>query len=78
MNDMFLAVAKSIQDNSLSSSRYGKIFVLRDLLIDINTLENIDTATILKIKILIEGKINGIKKDIRNNQQFNDPSLDSL
>tara|TARA_R100000544_G_C2190009_1_gene41175 strand:+ start:112 stop:348 length:237 start_codon:yes stop_codon:yes gene_type:complete len=78
MNDMFLAVAKSIQDNSLSSSRYGKIFVLRNLLIDINTLENIDTATILKIKILIEGKINGIKKDIRNNQQFNDPSLDSL
>ena len=78
MTDMFLEVAKSIQDNSLSSSRYGKIFVLRDLLIDINSLENIDTATILKIKILIEGKINGIKKDIRNNQQFNDPSLDSL
>ena len=27
---------------------------------------------------LIEGKINGIKKDIKNNQQFEDPFLDSM
>ena len=78
MTDMFLEVAKSIQDTSTTSSRYGKIFALRDLLTEINTLKDIDTATKLKIKILIEGKINGIKKDIKNNQQFEDPFLDSM
>jgi hypothetical protein len=78
MTDMFLEVAKSIQDSSLSSTRHGKLFALRDLLTEINTLKDIDTATKLKIKILIEGKINGIKKDIKNNQQFEDPFLDSM
>tara|TARA_Y100001937_G_scaffold34158_1_gene48757 strand:+ start:419 stop:646 length:228 start_codon:yes stop_codon:yes gene_type:complete len=75
---MFLEVAKSIQDSSVSSTRHGKLFALRDLLTEINTLKDIDTATKLKIKILIEGKINGIKKDIKNNQQFEDPFLDSM
>ena len=78
MTDTFLEVAKSIQDSSLSSTRHGKLFALRDLLTEINTLKDIDTATKLKIKILIEGKINGIKKDIKNNQQFEDPFLDSM
>tara|TARA_R100001594_G_scaffold25741_1_gene50206 strand:- start:766 stop:1002 length:237 start_codon:yes stop_codon:yes gene_type:complete len=78
MTDMFLEVAKSIQDSSVSSTRHGKLFALRDLLTEINTLKDIDTATKLKIKILIEGKINGIKKDIKNNQQFEDPFLDSM
>jgi len=76
--DMFFDIAKSIQDTSATSSRYGKIFVLRDLLSEIETLKDIDTASKLKIKILIEGKINGIKKDIKNNQVVNDPFLDSM
>ena len=78
MTDMFLEVAKSIQDSSISSTRHGKLFAVRDLLTEINTLKDIDTATKLKIKILIEGKINGIKKDIKNNQKFDDPFLDSM
>ena len=78
MTDTFLEVAKSIQDSSISSTRHGKLFALRDLLTEINTLKDIDTATKLKIKILIEGKINGIKKDIKNNQQFEDPFLDNM
>ena len=78
MTDTFLEVANSIQDSSISSTRHGKLFALRDLLTEINTLKDIDTATKLKIKILIEGKINGIKKDIKNNQQFEDPFLDSM
>ena len=74
----FLEVAKSIQDTSTSSTRYGKIFALRDLLSEINSLKDINTATALKIKILIEGKINGIKKDIKNNQKFADQFLDKM
>ena len=76
--DMFFDIAKNINNAQQSSSRYGKLFVLRDLLNEINTLKDIDTATKLKIKILIEGKINGIKKDIKNNQVINDPFLDSM
>ena len=79
MTDMFLEVAKSIQDTSATATRYGRLFALRDLLTEINSLkENINTATALKIKILIEGKINGIKKDIKNNQKFDDPFLDKM
>jgi len=76
--DMFFDVAKNINNAQQSSSRYGKLFALRDLLSEINTLKDIDTATTLKIKILIEGKIKGIKKDIKNNQVINDPFLDSM
>ena len=76
--DMFFDIAKNINNASQSSSRYGKLIALRDLLSEINSLKDIDTATKLKIKILIEGKINGIKKDIKNNQQFEDPFLDSM
>jgi len=76
--DMFLEVAKSIQDTSATGTRYGKLFALRDLLSEIETLKDIDTATKLKIKILIEGKINSIKKDIKNNEVINDPFLDSM
>ena len=76
--DMFFDIAKNINNAGQSSSRYGKLFALRDLLSEIETLKDIDTATKLKIKILIEGKINGIKKDIKNNQQFEDPFLDKM
>ena len=76
--DMFFDIAKNINNASQSSTRYGKLFSLRDLLSEIETLKDIDTATKLKIKILIEGKINGIKKDIKNNEVFNDPFLDNM
>ena len=76
--DMFFDIAKNINESNQSSSRYGKITVLRDLISEIKTLQNADTATILKVKILIEGKINGIKKDIKINQKFPDPFLDKL
>ena len=76
--DMFFDIAKNINSASQSSSRYGKLIALRDLLSEINSLKDINTATALKIKILIEGKINGIKKDIKNNQKFDDPFLDKM
>ncbi len=76
--DMFFDIAKNIKNASESATRYGKLFSLRDLLNEIETLKDIDTATKLKIYILIEGKINGIKKDIKNTQVINDPFLDSM
>lgn len=79
MTNMFLEVAKSINDNSLSSKRYGRLFALRDLLTEINTMKNnLDFTSYIKIKTLIEGSINKVKQDIKNNQKFDDPFLDKM
>ena len=79
MTDMFLEVAKSIQDSGMSSKRYGRLFALRDLMTEINTMkDNLDFTSYIKIKTLIEGSINKVKQDIKNNQKFADPFLDSM
>ena len=79
MTDMFLEVAKSIQDSGMSSKRYGRLFALRDLLNEINTMKNnLDFTSYIKIKTLIEGSINKVKQDIKNNEQFPDPHLDKM
>ena len=79
MTDMFLEVAKSIQDSGMSSKRYGRLFALRDLLNEINTMKNnLDFTSYIKIKTLIEGSINKVKQDIKNNEQFTDPYLDKM
>jgi hypothetical protein len=80
MTDMFLEVAKSIQDRKrMSSKRYGRLFALRDLLNEINTMKNnLDFTSYIKIKTLIEGSINKVKQDIKNNEKFPDPYLDKM
>ena len=79
MTDMFLEVAKSIQDSGMSSKRYGRLFALRDLMTEINTMkDNLDFTSYIKIKTLIEGSINKVKQDIKNNEQFPDPHLDKM
>ena len=79
MTDMFLEVAKSINESGMSSKRYGRLFALRDLLNEINTMKNnLDFTSYIKIKTLIEGSINKVKQDIKNNEQFTDPYLDKM
>ena len=79
MTDLFLDAVKNIQDSSNSARRYGKLFALRDLLTEINTMKNnIDFTSYIKIKTLIEGSINKVKQDIKNNDKFPDPYLDKL
>ena len=79
MTDLFLDAVKNIQDSSNSARRYGKLFALRDLLTEINTIKNnIDFTSYIKIKTLIEGSINKVKQDIKNNEQFADPYLDKM
>ena len=79
MTNMFLEVAKSIQDSGMSSKRYGRLFALRDLMTEINTMkDNLDFTSYNKIKTLIEGSINKVKQDIKNNEQFADPHLDKM
>ena len=79
MTDLFLDAIKNIQDTSNSARRYGKLFALRDLLTEINTMKNnIDFTSYIKVKTLIEGSINKVKQDIKNNDKFPDPDLDKL
>jgi hypothetical protein len=79
MTDLFLDAVKNIQDSSNSARRYGKLFALRDLLTEINTMKNnIDFTSYIKVKTLIEGTINKVKQDIKNNDKFPDPDLDKL
>ena len=79
MTDLFLDAIKNIQDSSNSARRYGKLFALRDLLTEINTMKNnIDFTSYIKVKTLIEGSINKVKQDIKNNDKFPDPYLDKM
>ena len=79
MTDMFLEVDKSIQDSGVSSKRYGRLFALRDLMTEINTMkDNLYFTSYIKIKTLIEGSINKVKQDIKNNEKFSDPFLDKM
>ena len=79
MTDLFLDAVKNIQDSSDAARRYGKLFALRDLLTEINTIKNnIDFTSYIKIKTLIEGSINKVKQDIKNYDKFPDPDLDKL
>ena len=79
MTDLFLDAVKNIQDSSNSARRYGKLFALRDLLTEINTMKNnIDFTSYIKVKTLIEGSINKVKQDIKNNDKFPDPDLDKI
>ena len=79
MTDLFLDAVKNIQDSSNSARRYGKLFALRDLMTEINTMkDNLDFTSYIKIKTLIEGSINKVKQDIKNNEQFADPYLDEM
>ena len=79
MTDLFLDAVKNIQGSSDSARRYGKLFALRDLLTEINTIKNnIDFTSYIKVKTLIEGSINKVKQDIKNYDKFPDPDLDKL
>ena len=49
---------------------------MKDIL---NTMKNnLDFTSYIKIKTLIEGSINKVKQDIKNNEQFPDPYLDKM
>ena len=45
-------------------------------MIELNTLkDNLVFTSYIKIKTLIEGSINNVKQDIKNNEQFANPYL---
>ena len=72
-----LEIAESINDSNRSSSHYGKLFLLRDIIME---LDNLDLGVTSKdaIKTFLENKKDEIKKDIERDSKFPDPFLDKM
>ena len=75
--DPMLEIAKSMNDASRSSSNHGKLFLLRDIIME---LDNLDLGVTSKaaIKTFLENKKAKIKEDIKRDSKFPDPFLDKL
>ena len=75
--DPMLEIAKSMNDANRSSSHYGKLFLLRDIIME---LDNLDLGVTSKdaIKTFLENKKAEIKKDIERDSKYPDPFLDKL
>ena len=75
--DPMLEIAKNMNDASRSSSNHGKLFLLRDIIME---LDNLDLGVTSKaaIKTFLENKKDEIKKDIKRDSKFPDPFLDKL
>ena len=75
--DPMLEIAKNMNDASRSSSNHGKLFLLRDIIME---LDNLDLGVTSKaaIKTFLENKKAEVKKDIERDSKFPDPFLDKL
>ena len=75
--DPMLEMAKNMNDASRSSSNHGKLFLLRDIIMELDNL-NLGVTSKVAIKTYLENKKTEIKKDIKRDSKFPDPSLDKL
>ena len=75
--DPMLEIAESINDSNRSSSNHGKLFLLSDIIME---LDNLDLGVTSKaaIKTFLENKKAKIKEDIKRDSKFPDPFLDKL
>jgi len=75
-NPMF-EMAKSMNDANRSSSNHGKLYLLGDI---IRELDNLDLGVTSKaaIKTFLENKKDEVKKDIKRDSKFPDPFLDKM
>jgi|TARA_R100001594_G_scaffold34008_2_gene62792 hypothetical protein len=75
--DPMLEIAKSMNDANRSSSHYGKLFLLRDIIMELDKL-NLGVSSKVAIKTFLENKKDEIKKDIERDSKFPDPFLDKM
>jgi len=76
MIDLF-EMAKDINDASRSGSDYGKLLLLKDIIIDLEDL-SLGVSSKANIKTYLEDKKAKIKEDIKRNSKFPDPFLDKM
>ena len=75
--DPMLEMAKSMNDASRSSSNHGKLFLLRDIIMELDKL-SLGVTSKAAIKTFLENKKDEIKKDIERDSKYPDPFLDKL
>ena len=75
--DAILNLAKSMGEQSRSSSNYGKLSLIRDIIMELDTFD-LNKESKAKIKTFLENKKAEIKKDIERDSKFPDPYLDKL
>ena len=75
--DIMFEMAKAMNDASRSSSDYGKILLLSDIIIGLEGL-SLGVSSKANIKTYLEEKKAKIKEDIKRNSKFPDPFLDKL
>ena len=71
MIDLF-EMAKGMNDASRSGSDYGKLLLLKDIIIDLEDL-SLGVSSKANIKTYLEDKKAKIKEDIKRNSKFPDP-----
>ena len=72
-----LEIAESINDSNRSSSHYGKLFLLRDIMMELDKL-SLGVSSKAAIKTFLENKKEEVKKDIERDNKYPDPFLDKL
>ena len=72
-----LEIAKSMNDANRSSSHHGKLFLLRDIIMELDKL-SLGVSSKAAIKTFLENKKDEIKKDIERDSKYPDPFLDKL
>ena len=72
-----LEIAESINDSNRSSSHYGKLFLLRDIIMELDKL-SLGVTSKATIKTFLENKKAEVKKDIERDSKYPDPFLDKL
>ena len=75
--DPMLEIAKNMNDASRSSSNHGKLFLLRDIIMELDKL-SLGVTSRAAIKTFLENKIVEVKKDIERDSKYPDPFLDKL
>ena len=75
--DAIFEVAKSMNDAGRSGSNYGKLSLLRDIIMELDSL-NLGVTSRAAIKTFLENKKDEIKKDIERDSKYPDPFLDKL
>ena len=75
--DAIFEVAKGMGDATRSSSNHGKLFLLKDIIMELNNLD-LGVTSKAAIKTFLENKKAEVKNDIERDSKYPDPFLDKL
>ena len=75
--DPIFEMAKGMNDASRSGSNYGKLMLVKDIIMGLDSM-NLGVESKATIKTYLENKKAEIKKDIKRDSKFPDPFLDKL